>query len=146
MTEIGRVNKHKTTHQDGGDDEIDATGLTGRCDFVDRGDPASVDFGVSDFTVSEAWKDLDLSSIIPTNTKAISALLNFQAPSNSEYVYLRTKGNSNEINKSAIRTQVANVQQELDCIIYTGGKTSIQYWGPTTNFSVLNFTVKGWWI
>jgi len=32
--------------------------------FVDRGDPAAVDFDETDLTMDNTWRDLDLSSLV----------------------------------------------------------------------------------
>ena len=39
--------------------------------FVDRGDPAAIDYGDGDFTHNGLWIDLDLSSIVPAGAIAV---------------------------------------------------------------------------
>lgn len=167
MPEIGRVNAHKTTHQDGGSDELDLTGMSpgahktthqdGGADeldltgltrspvFVDRGDPAAYDWVLADFTTDATWRDLDLSSIVPSG--AIAVLLRGQFGSNSvgTYMMFRKNGNSNEINVSKQWAQVSAEIWGADIICALDANRVVEYKGAFT-FITLNITVAGWWI
>jgi len=144
MPKIGA--RHRVSHQDGGNDEIDATELTGRCDFVDRGDPPAWDYTITNFPISDVWTELDLSSIIPSGAKA--ALFRFVGVSNNanEPFDLRKKGNSNIINVSYNYTQAAGIVICKDCIVHLSTDRKIDYYRSGTGWTGLYLLVAGWWI
>jgi len=144
MTEIGRIITHKTTHQDGGADEIDATGLTGRCDFVDRGDPTAFDFSGSDFTTDETWRDLSLSTIIPVGTRAVLLSVQIRNDTLPAELLFRKKGNVNTVAISAISAQVANIYFYQDIWVPVSSERKIQYWATNTAFDGIYVSVRGW--
>ncbi|GAH84380.1 unnamed protein product, partial [marine sediment metagenome] len=77
--------------------------------FVDRGDPAAVDWVTGDFTRDGAWHDLDLSAIVPAGAKAVVFQGFFKSSVVEEIFQLRKKGNANAVNVSQLRSQVAAV-------------------------------------
>jgi len=146
MSEIGKPPKHKTTHQNGGADEIDATGLAGRCDFVDRGDPSAVDFTETSLTTDGTWRDLDLSAIVGAGAKAVLLSVRITDNQTATEFSFRKNGNSNTINISKLNTQVANLPFYLDVIVPLDANGKIEYMGSNTPFSDISITVRGWWI
>ena len=168
MTEIGKSPKHKTTHQDGGDDElvltgilpgvhktthqdagadeIDASGLAGRCDFVDRGDPAAYDFGIASFTTDGAAHDLDLSAIVPSNAKAVLLKIAIEDDTTVTRFRIGKKGNTELYNSGEFWTQVANVLFGTDFICPIGADGKLTYIASNLVITTINLLVKGWWI
>jgi len=116
----------------------------GGMQYVDRGDPANVDFSIGDFTTDGNWHDLDLSSIVPTGVNSIHFRVIITDDVAGSVLMFRKKGNTNERNIGAIRTQVANVNNESDFFITPDSNRIIQYKTSAVTFSLLNFIVRGW--
>ena len=119
----------------------------------DRGDPSASDFILTDFTLDDTWRDLDLSSIIPIGAKF--ALINLGLSTDgtagdSGYFDFRKNGNSNT--KNIVKNfcncilnahgalYYANFQVALDTnrfIEYKG----VEFGG---GFFDVNLSVTGW--
>ena len=113
--------------------------------FTDRGDPASNDFSVGDFTTDGTWRDLDLSSIVPEGAIAVAISLRLIDNAVDSEFQLRKNGNSNARNRSVVATQIANVSIWADMIVACDSNRIIEYMGTNTSFSTINIVVKGWW-
>lgn len=113
--------------------------------FVDRGDPVNVDWAVGDFIKDNAWRELDLSSIVPEHAHGVLFTAHIRATAVDKYFNLRENGNANVRNTSFIRTQVANIRiaVDLSCPCSAARKVDYRVVDATVNF--LNVTVKGWW-
>lgn len=114
--------------------------------FIDRGDPAAVDFGTGDFTKDSTWRDLDLSGIIPAGAKAACATVSMLAVQTNLAFYLRKKGNSNAANVAVGYTQVGYITKGLDLIVALDADRKCQYNISAGTWMVVDFTVKGWWL
>lgn len=146
MTEIGRTPRHKTSHQDAGADEIDATGLAGRCDLVDRGDPDASDFAIGDLTIDGTWRDLDLSSVVPVGAKAVLLRVWVNSGAVASSFGLRKKGNSNTSNAGFINTQEAAVWNFTDTVVSVDSNRKIQYNAEDVSWVGIYITIACWWI
>ncbi len=146
MTEIGRVNAHKTTHQDGGSDEIDCMGLTGRCNFVDRGDPAAYDFEVGVLTTDGVWRDLDVSGVVPSGAIAVQFFLQVVIAGPGYTAKIRKKGNTNTYNALTVTTIYANQTSGVIGIVPVGTSPGFQYWCENGIWSAVNILIQGWFI
>lgn len=146
MTDFGRPPAHKTTHQDAGVDEIAATGLVGRINYVDRGDPSSADFSAFGLTQNGQWHDLDLSSIIPAGAIAAHLALQVSDGLVSQLLRIREKGNSNTYNCLFALTVVANVYTYAQGFVLLDGDRKCEYDASNTTWSTMNVTVRGWLI
>jgi len=144
MPRIGA--RHHPTHENAGNDEIDATGLTGRCDFFDRGDPSDFDFTITDFVTDGNAHDLDLSSIVPRGAKAVLIRVGIIDDAVSSWIYFYKKGNTNQFNASIIYCQVSNVAIWNDRIVIPDSNSKISYITYNTTFSGIYVIVAGWWI
>lgn len=136
---------HKASHQSGGSDEINATGLVGRVNYVDRGDPSAFDFTQATLTINAAWHDLDLSSIVPAGAKAVHLAVWVNDNATYQECHIRSKGNVNEISVLTARTQVANIDSSIEGIVAVGATRVVQYLVDTGTNFVL-ILVKGWFI
>lgn len=112
--------------------------------YVDRGDPASWDFDT--FTTDATWRDLDLSSIVPSGATAVHLLVRVQDDAAASEFSLRKNGNSNVVNKSVVSTQVTGIDVYQDCIISLDANAIVEYMGTNTTFTIIRIAVKGWWI
>jgi len=115
--------------------------------FVDRGDPASVDFATGDLTTDETFRDLDLSSIInDSGAKLVLMHLFIQDDAAGSRIMFRKKGNSNQLSRSNIRTQVADIPNDFDIIVACDTNQVVQYKATNVAFTFITITVKGWWL
>lgn len=121
-------------------------GVVANIQYIDRGDPASVDKAVGDFTTDETWNDLDLSAIVPAG--AIAILFNIQVKDDAadSSMLFRENGNSNAYNVASVRTQVANVISDADLIVSCDAGRVIEYYGSNLAFVSIDLTVRGWFI
>lgn len=144
MTDFG--SRHKISHQDGGGDEIDATGLVGRVNFVDRGDPAVTDWSITTLTADGSWHDLDCSSIVPAGTKGIMLRVVVSATASGKIMHIRKNGNINFTNALAGITQVANVSASHNGIVPCDGNRTLEYLISPGTWGTLGITILGWFI
>lgn len=121
-------------------------GDIGDLSFVDRGDPASWDFTVGDFTADGNYNDLDLSGIIPENTKAVIVTVIIEATAANLGVHFRTKGNTNLVNMQSVVSQVANQHNKLQFVIKPDANRKIEYSAAVTTWTALQLVVMGWYV
>lgn len=114
--------------------------------YVDRGDPSVFDFTLVDFITDGNWHELDLSSIVPEGATAISFRLTVQSVNIADYFVFRKKGNINERNKLAVRTQVATVPSDGDGIVSCSVDRKIEYRATNTIFQAMILNISGWFI
>jgi hypothetical protein len=145
------ITAHKSNHENGGSDEISATGLSGlladtQHSFVGRGDATDYDFETAALTTDGAWHDLDLSSIVPAGAKAVLLLIIILDNATNSAFLLRENGNTREYNVSYITTQVANIPMVMDAVCSLDSNRVIEYKGSNLAFTEIDIIVKGWWL
>ena len=113
--------------------------------YVDRGDPASVDFVYTDLTRDGAWHDLDLSSIIPTTARAILIELDIESAHTDNHFLFRKDGNTYNINHTGAVTKANNKDQHKTCIVATSNTQKVEYKADTATWSLIDIVVRGWW-
>jgi hypothetical protein len=113
--------------------------------FHDRGDPAAVDFDLTDLTTDGDWHDLDLSSIVDEDAKAVVLYVYLADDAHTSYIRFRKNGNTNDFNYSQIRSQVADIYINGDLIVALDDDQVIEYQTTNTTFNAIAITVKGWW-
>lgn len=113
--------------------------------FVNRGDPAVVDYVTGDLIKDNAWHDLDLSAIVPENVKGVALYVSILELHIGTSVRFRKKGNTNPANVSRIYNQVAFEPNATDMTVPCDENRKIQYFASNVDFVILNITVKGWW-
>ncbi len=111
---------------------------------INRGDPAVKDFETVDFTIDNAWHDLNLTAIIPAMTGFLFCTVEINYNAIGRLVQFRTKGNVNRPNVSAIRSVAVNSPNVADITIPTAGNQIIQYKIEHTDFLNISLTVKSW--
>lgn len=119
--------------------------------FVDRGDPAAVDASLgAGLTEDGAWHELDLGpdglNVVPAGAKAILLRAAYQANAVGETMRLRKFGNSNNINTTAVTSQVNGVTIVLDAVVSCDAGSSIEYILSSPQTTAASITVKGWWL
>jgi hypothetical protein len=144
MPEIRTI--HHVTHESGGGDEVDLTGLTGAINYVDRGDAQSYDFAGGSFTKDGAWHEISLASIVPAGAKAVFVAMEAYDNQVGLYYRLRAKGYTGTYNIVQLAIQVANQPIYQQGFIPVGSDRVIEYYfsGETWDFILLN--IRGWLI
>jgi len=137
---------HKTSHQSGGADALACTGLVGRVNYVNRGDPATYDKAVGDFTTDQTWRDLDLSLIVPAGATVVHVKVSLQATTVGDVFILRAKGHNNAVNALGGDCQVANIHFYCFGFVPLDANRVVQYYGTTTTFTTISLLVQGWFI
>lgn len=140
---------HNSTHENDGADEVNIAGLSGLAadtqhSFVDRGDPAVVDFDQNDLTKDSNWYDLDLSSIVPANTKAILLSVFGAATATNKIIAFRKNGNANEYNAGRLDTQAAGVRLDSQILVACDSSRVVEYFASTATWLYIGITVCGW--
>lgn len=114
--------------------------------YVDRGDPAAVDFAVGVLTTDGNYHDLDLSSIVPAGAKAVHIKCVIEDDVAEEFVTFRENGNSNEYNNLTGYTQVANVLNVINGFVSLDSNRIIEYAATSATWTLINILVRGWLI
>jgi hypothetical protein len=149
MTDFGRwliPPDHASRHEDAGADEVDAALLNGRINYVDRGDPSSVDFTLSSFTTDGDWHDLNLSSIVPANASFVKAAILINDGGVANNIRFRKKGNINNRVSPVITIQVASISMTVDFTVPCDSDRVIEYLASSTTWTNIKLTVQGWFI
>lgn len=113
--------------------------------FVDRGDPASVDYDIDDLTRDSNWHELDISAIVPYGATCILFTLTVRATVAGNHFIIRDADNVNGVNTSGVRTQVANIRKKADLSCPCSANRKIDYFLTAGNWNLIFLTVKGWW-
>jgi len=113
--------------------------------FVNRGDPSSFDFTLSDFIADDDWHELNLSAVIPTSAHAVLVELEVKATAAGREIIFKNYGNTNAYNIAVGKTQVPNISHIREFTMPVDSDRKMEYFADSAGFSVLNFTVKGWW-
>ena len=113
--------------------------------FTDRGDASAWDFDQDDLTEDATWRDLDLSSIVPAGAKTVLLLVIVKDDAVGSVFYIRENGNSNEYNKSGIKTMVVNESNMQDFIVACDSDRKVEYYATNTTWTAIAIAVKGWW-
>lgn len=111
--------------------------------FVDRGDPASVDFDETDLTLDSTWRTLDLSSIIPSDATLVLLRGYIVDTVATDDLYFREPGNSNSANVARLRAG-ANFNAVNDMLVMSSGQ-EIEYNGASGASPSIELVVGGWW-
>lgn len=113
--------------------------------YVDRGDPATLDFITADFTKDGAWHDFDLSALIPATAAAVLLDINYDNAAANRNIMLRKKGNTNNINHFEVHTRVAAQDDHALAIVSPNANRVIEYNVSAAGWNKLELSVRGWW-
>lgn len=114
--------------------------------YIDRGDPVNADFATEDFTLDDAWHELDLSSLIPAGATAVALTGLFINEQVQRLAMFRLHGNSNAANVARIYTQSASLTICSDFVVALDPDRKIDYLFEGFFWSTISLTVKGWWL
>jgi len=149
MTDFGKrptVPAHKTSHQAGGADEIDCTGLPGRVNIVHRGTMETQDFTYSDFDFSAGFHTLDMSSVVPVGAKFVFFLVNMVSPTVGRYFLCRHPGDTGQWNSGVLFAQVVDQAIRKTMLCGLNAAREIEYMIHADGFSTFDITVRAWLI
>jgi hypothetical protein len=113
--------------------------------FVDRGDPAVVDYDQTSLTSDGNYHDLDLSVIVPAGAKAVLLAVYYKHATPGSYIRLRKNGYTNANNAATLVAQVNGVFAIGDFIISCDENRFIEY-ACTAGTVETDIIVKGWFI
>lgn len=113
--------------------------------YHDRGDPEDYDFELGDLTADGNWNDLDLSSIVPANAKAVNIHVAYTANITARRILFRRNGNVNAFAVAGVRNVVANIQQYGNLTVACDSNRFIEYNMSSPTTTALYMTVLGWW-
>ena len=105
-----------------------------------REDPDIYDVSVGDLTIDGDWHDLDLSGIIPKNTKMVLLRVRAKEGTGLKSFFFREKGIRNEPNTSVGITMGANIFYYGSHHVAPNSEGNIQYLifpSTWTTFSIL---------
>lgn len=114
--------------------------------FVDRGDPAAVDYVQANLTIDGAWHDLDLSAIVAAGAKAVLLKTRLQSANPGDKIRYRKNGNTNEVNTCGCEALRANVIRTRLGIVAIDTNKVIEYNADNIAWTTLDIVVRGWWI
>lgn len=114
--------------------------------FVDRGDYNLFDFNLEDFTTDGNWHDLDLSSIIPINTKLIRLSLYLKSDSDSSAMRIRKKGYTSEYNWFKSYPRAANTGGIQEGDIICNSNRLVEYKIDVATWISIEFYIRGWFM
>lgn len=142
---------HNSTHENGGADEINIAGLSGRAadtqpSFVDRGDPAAYDWTKAALTTDDDWHDLDCSLIVPAGVKAILFRTLISCGVYGSNLDLRKKGNTNVYNAGSSSVQTDNTWSKADMIIACDINRKVEYKASDEVWGDILILIAGWWL
>lgn len=113
--------------------------------FVDRGDAAGLDWDETTLTEDGTWRDLDCSSVVPANAKAILFRVYVIDETINQVLRIRENGNSNTTNCSQIRTQVANQYNDGDFVVACDSGRIVEYFATNATWTGIGIVIRGWW-
>lgn len=115
--------------------------------YVDRGDPAIVDFVLVDLTFDGVFHTLDLSGIVaPAGANnLVHICLEVKSPEALDYVLFTKNGNSHALNGAWAVPQIPNELTRTDVLAFMDADRKIQYQGLSDfGFIEVNIIVRGW--
>jgi len=113
--------------------------------YIHRGDPAAWDFMLANFTIDNAWHELDLSGIVPAKAKAVHLIVYAHNSILGQAVQFRHTSQVNEVNRAFCKTIVANLSNWFDIVQALDADRKIDYKAPPGGWVHINVAVRGWW-
>lgn len=113
--------------------------------FVDRGQMPAFDYTLANFTTDGTWRDLDLSSIVPSGARAV--VLRIQIGDNliNQGFSLRQNGDTG-YGECNLITQVANQYIESQDVVSCDTNRIIEYFAANTTWTTISIYVCGWYL
>lgn len=110
--------------------------------------PTSADWEKANLTTDGTWQELDISAIVPEDTKLIAVWT--EVKDDTVNKVLRLAGEAGNAYCFIVATQVANQSNYEQGIVPTylnsSGKQCIKYVTSNAVFTLVNITIFGWWL
>ena len=130
--------------------KIDAEGrlevvVTAGHEYVDRGDPAAVDFTKANLTLDATWRDLDLSGVV-TDSDAVLVHMRVIISSavTGSYFGFRKNGNVNAANTDYLRIANTAVPADQNMMVALDENLIAEYYG-IADIDTVSISIRGWW-
>ncbi len=120
--------------------------IHGQLGYFNRGDPATNDFAVGDFTQDGAFHVLDLSGIVPAGARAVAFRCQVRSAAANKILTFLSNGQFNIVNAGVCRTVVANMRHEFALTVNVDSDRKAKYHASVAGFNIINCTVTGWWL
>lgn len=114
--------------------------------YFNRGDNTPNDFTTGDFTLDGAWHDLDLSGIVPEDSKCVNLKVNVRASIVDNRFDIRQNGNVNTANLLSVWTQVKDRRIGGVFPVNVDSARIVEYRGTAGNWTLVFINVNGWWL
>jgi len=119
-------------------------GETGIGEIIDRGDNNGFDFGVGDFTKNGSFHTLDLSAIVPANTKMVYMRVDVASDNTAANGYFRKLGNSYVQNAARLTTPVVSVTFTYHVWVFCDVDRNVEYNFSAVTWSEISLIICGW--
>ena len=113
--------------------------------YHDRGDPSAFDQTAGTLTTDATWNDWDMSSVVPSDAKAVSISVFTDTASVQASIFFRENGNTNAFNLQRVVHQVANIDGVATLIVACDSSQVIEYKASSITWTNLDITINGWW-
>jgi hypothetical protein len=116
-------------------------GVTG---YTDRGDPSSVDFSKTDFSIDGNWHVLDLSEKVPEGATIVHFSIAALTAFNDQTIVFVKNGSVNKKNGATIRVPHGAKEYFQSDWVACDSDRKVQYWISDVAWTTLDFLVRGW--
>jgi len=114
--------------------------------YVDRGDPAALDFTVGDFITDNTWRELDLFPIVGAGVKLVLLFIDvWDADTVFQYEF-RQKGNANAFNIAKRKAIASGFGFYEDIEVLTDVNGKIEYRMSSGTYDTIDVLVRGWFV
>lgn len=114
--------------------------------YVHRGDPGAWDFLIGDFTINDAWHELDLSGIVPANTSAVHLLVTINNTGVGKLIQFRHTSQVNVNNVASCKLKVAGISDWFDIVQALDTNRKIDYYVISGGWTFIGIVARGWWL
>lgn len=113
--------------------------------YEDRGSTTGYDFTQATLTQDTQWNELDLSTIVPENAKAVNIHFRASDATVGRILYVRPHGDTTNTGTCTIRNQVSGVSVGGYFVTGVDSDQKIDYKSNAPGYTTVNFLIKGWW-
>lgn len=113
--------------------------------YVNRGDPAIIDFDMGDLIMDWGIHYLDLSAIVPEGVKAVHLFFYFISANAGTCMWLMSSDCVNCWSALGGTTQVAGIEYDKDGPVALGPDRRIKYSAGSPPITSVAILVRGWW-
>lgn len=112
--------------------------------YVDRGHHPAHDFTFGDFTVDNAWHNLDLSGLVPENAKGVNLHCVGSSTNAGEIIYVKPPSHTATFASCSLRSQVAGVHNCFRRFFALDSNRILEYRITGDGWTNIQMSVKAW--